>query len=39
VHALRRIEYDGAITVEYEPADVDPTEACRAMLVQARSWS
>jgi L-ribulose-5-phosphate 3-epimerase len=39
VRALRRIGYDGAITVEYEPADVDPTEACRAMLVQAQAWA
>jgi sugar phosphate isomerase/epimerase len=39
VRALRRIGYQGTITVEYEPADVDPTEACRAMLAQARSWS
>lgn len=38
VRALARIGYEGAITVEYEPADVDPTEACRAMLAQARAW-
>jgi L-ribulose-5-phosphate 3-epimerase len=39
VRALRRIGYEDVITVEYEPADVDPTEACRAMLAQARTWA
>jgi sugar phosphate isomerase/epimerase len=39
VGALRRIGYEGVITVEFEPADVDPTEACRAMLAQARAWA
>jgi sugar phosphate isomerase/epimerase len=37
VRALRRIGYAGVVTVEYEPADVDPTDDCRAMLAQART--
>jgi len=38
LEALRRIGYDGVITVEYEPANVDPTEACRTMLARLRAW-
>jgi len=38
VHALRRLGYAGAITVEHEPEDRDPTEECRAMLAELRGW-
>src|SRR5918996_908585 len=36
VRALWRIGYGGAIAVEHEPEDHDPSEACRAMGEQLR---
>jgi sugar phosphate isomerase/epimerase len=38
VRALQRIGYGGAITVEHEPEDRDPSEECAAMLAQLRQW-
>ncbi len=38
VRALQRIGYTGALAVEHEPEHEDPSEGCRAMLVQLRSW-
>jgi sugar phosphate isomerase/epimerase len=38
VRALWRIGYGGAIAVEHEPEDHDPSEACRAMGEQLRRW-
>jgi len=38
VRALQRLGYDGAIAVEHEPEDDDPSEDCRAMLGELREW-
>jgi len=38
VRALQRLEYAGAITVEHEPEDHDPSEECREMLTVLRAW-
>jgi sugar phosphate isomerase/epimerase len=38
VRALQKIGYEGAIAVEHEPEDHDPSEACRAMLAQLKGW-
>jgi L-ribulose-5-phosphate 3-epimerase len=38
VRALWRIGYGGAIAVEHEPEDHDPSEACQAMGQQLRGW-
>jgi L-ribulose-5-phosphate 3-epimerase len=38
VAALRRLGYAGALTVEHEPEDHDPSEACRAMRLQLEEW-
>jgi L-ribulose-5-phosphate 3-epimerase len=38
VRALQRQGYAGAITVEHEPEDHDPTEECCAMLAELRGW-
>jgi hypothetical protein len=35
---LRRIGYEGAIAVEHEPEDHDPSEECAAMLVELKGW-
>ena len=38
VTALRTIGYAGAISVEHEPEDADPTEDVQASLAMLRSW-
>jgi sugar phosphate isomerase/epimerase len=38
VRALQQIGYEGAIAVEHEPEDHDPSEACRAMLAELQGW-
>jgi L-ribulose-5-phosphate 3-epimerase len=38
VRALRRLRYGGAISVEHEPEDHDPSDECRAMLAELREW-
>ena len=38
VGALRRIGYTGALSVEHEPEDHDPSEDCRAMLAELEGW-
>jgi sugar phosphate isomerase/epimerase len=38
VRALQRIGYEGAIAVEHEPEDHDPSEECRAMRVELKGW-
>ena len=38
VDALRRIGYDGAVSVEHEPEHYDPSDDCRTMLAQLRRW-
>jgi L-ribulose-5-phosphate 3-epimerase len=38
VRALRRLGYEGALTVEHEPEDHDPAEECRAMREQLLRW-
>lgn len=38
VLALQRIGYAGAITVEHEPYDFDPTEDCIANLALVKEW-
>jgi sugar phosphate isomerase/epimerase len=38
VRALRQIGYGGALTVEHEPEDEDPSESCRAMREQLEAW-
>jgi len=38
VAALRRLGYAGALTVEHEPEDHDPSEACRAMRQRLEGW-
>ena len=38
VRALRRVGYRGALTVEHEPEDHDPSEECRQMLATLREW-
>jgi L-ribulose-5-phosphate 3-epimerase len=38
VRALQRIGYEGAIAVEHEPEDHDPSEECAAMLVELKGW-
>jgi sugar phosphate isomerase/epimerase len=38
VNVLRRLGYAGAISVEHEPYDHDPSEACRAMRVELQRW-
>jgi sugar phosphate isomerase/epimerase len=38
VQALKRIGYQGAISVEHEPEQADPTEDCRASYAMLREW-
>jgi L-ribulose-5-phosphate 3-epimerase len=38
VAALRRLGYRGAIAVEHEPEDHDPSEECRAMRARLEAW-
>jgi hypothetical protein len=38
VRVLQRIGYEGAIAVEHEPEDHDPSEECREMLGERRTW-
>jgi sugar phosphate isomerase/epimerase len=38
VRALRRQGYAGALTIEHEPEDHDPSEECREMLAELRGW-
>jgi L-ribulose-5-phosphate 3-epimerase len=38
VRALERIGYTGAITVEHEPEDHDPSDEVRAMRAQLEKW-
>jgi sugar phosphate isomerase/epimerase len=38
VRTLRRIGYTGAIAVEHEPEDHDPSEKCRSMREQLQGW-
>jgi L-ribulose-5-phosphate 3-epimerase len=38
VRSLRRIGYAGALTVEHEPEDRDPSEEIRAMRAQLEAW-
>lgn len=38
VRAVRRIGYSGAISVEHEPENEDPSEDCRAMRVELEAW-
>jgi sugar phosphate isomerase/epimerase len=38
VRALQGIGYEGAIAVEHEPEDHDPSDACREMLVELKGW-
>jgi L-ribulose-5-phosphate 3-epimerase len=38
VRALQRLGYAGAITVEHEPEDHDPSEEIRAMAERLRGW-
>lgn len=38
VRALRRIGYTGAIAVEHEPEDRDPSDECRVMLAELEGW-
>jgi L-ribulose-5-phosphate 3-epimerase len=38
VRMLERIDYRGALAVEHEPEDRDPTEEIRAMRRQLEEW-
>jgi sugar phosphate isomerase/epimerase len=38
VRALQRIGYTGALTVEHEPEDHDPSEEIKVMLQQLEGW-
>ena len=38
VRALERIDYAGALAVEHEPEDHDPSEEIRAMRGQLEGW-
>ena len=38
VRALRRVGYAGALAVEHEPEEHDPSEECRAMREQLEGW-
>jgi L-ribulose-5-phosphate 3-epimerase len=38
VRALQRIGYAGAIAVEHEPEQEDPSDDCRSMLSELRAW-
>lgn len=38
VDTLQRIGYTGAISVEHEPADFDPTADCKASLRRLQRW-
>jgi len=38
VRALRRIGYEGALSIEHEPEEHDPTDECREMLGLLRVW-
>ena len=38
VLALQAIGYAGTLTVEHEPEDADPSDACRDMLGDLRRW-
>ena len=38
VRALRRVGYDGPLTVEHEPEQEDPSDACKAMLAELKDW-
>jgi sugar phosphate isomerase/epimerase len=36
--ALKEIGYTGAVTIEHEPYDHDPTEACAQSLKRVQAW-
>jgi sugar phosphate isomerase/epimerase len=36
--ALKAIGYAGAVTIEHEPYDRDPTDECRISLERAKAW-
>jgi sugar phosphate isomerase/epimerase len=38
VQALRRIGYDGALVIEHEPEDHDPSEEIRELRVRLEGW-
>jgi sugar phosphate isomerase/epimerase len=38
VRALQELGYSGALAVEHEPEDHDPSEECRAMREQLEGW-
>jgi L-ribulose-5-phosphate 3-epimerase UlaE len=38
VEALHTLGYRGAISVEHEPEDFDPTDDCKANLAMLREW-
>ena len=38
VCALRRLGYDGALTIEHEPETLDPSDDVRAMRAQLEAW-
>ncbi len=38
VRALAEAGYAGTLAIEHEPEDHDPTEECRAMLIELREW-
>lgn len=38
VRHLRRVGYDGWISVEYEPTDCDPSQACRQVREMIELW-
>lgn len=38
VEKLKAVGYTGPISIEHEPEDHDPSEECRAMLVELREW-
>jgi L-ribulose-5-phosphate 3-epimerase len=38
VRALERIGYSGALTVEHEPEDHDPSDEIRSMREQLEEW-
>jgi sugar phosphate isomerase/epimerase len=38
VRTLLDVAYTGAVSVEHEPEDHDPTAECRAMLAELRGW-
>jgi hypothetical protein len=38
VEALRKLGYQGAISVALKPAAFDPTDDCKANLATLREW-